>query len=336
MDHQKRHLFEKFQVQFGVGLLGLAVYVGLWPMVAPPDSMAPLSLLSVSGLGAALIVAACFCLLGFLAGALTIHLRPSAGPMTALLAMGALSLRSEKINVLLWRNGPGGGGTFLPLVGELIFLLGVVLLAFQAAAAGRALLARTRPGWLWKSPLDCLSADVESDSQSLSGWLPRVYALLTGSPLWQSPPRARTVEDPDGRSKAGLWAQLGLALLTTLIASQLFQFILARSDQRGQILFAIGAGFFLAVLIGNLMFPTRMFAAFALLPILVGMGHYLHATTAVVHTFGGWAQLPISARALPIDWATLGSGGALAGFWVSSRIREAKWFEKQQEVQSKA
>jgi hypothetical protein len=36
------------------------------------------------------------------------------------------------------------------------------------------------------------------------------------------------------------------------------------------------------------------------------------------------------AYALPIDWMTVGEGGALLGYWVSQRIHEIRHFEKAQ------
>jgi hypothetical protein len=344
MDHQKLHLFEKIQVQLAVLVLGLAVYVGLWPLVSPPDAAAPLALLSISGFGATLAAVLGLWLLALLAGGLTLHMRPSAGMVVAVLAFGGLALRSEKINVLLWRNGPGGGGAFGPLIIEQLVLLVALVVASQLAAVGRALAARIRPGWVWQPPRAKLAAPVEQSSLDLPAWMQGVLLFLAGRLVvgrqrlsaGRVPEPFLLTDGPDAPTAREIFTRLGLGLLTALIASQVLLFLLAQSDQRGQILFALGASFFLAALAGNLLYPTRLYAAYAILPLLVGVGHYIYGTSAVVTTWGGWAQLPITTRALPIDWTTLGAGGALAGFWVASRIREAKWFEKQQEIQAKA
>ena len=49
-----------------------------------------------------------------------------------------------------------------------------------------------------------------------------------------------------------------------------------------------------------------------------------------------WIDVPKYAKyaqALPIDWITFGSGGAILGFWISERIHEMRHFEKQAEQQ---
>ncbi len=344
MDHQKLHLFEKIQVQLAVLVLGLAVYVGLWPVVSPPDAAAPLALLSVSGLGAVLAAVLGLWVLSLLAGGLTVHMRPSAGMVVAVLAFAGLALRSEKINVLLWRNGLGGGGAFAPLIVELLVLLVALVVASQFAAIGRALAARFVPGWVWQSPRARLAAPVEQSRPDLPAWVQGVLTFLSGRLVvgtrrisaGRAPEPFILTDRPDAPTAREIFTRLGLGLLTALITSQVLLFLLAQSDQRGQILFAVAASFFAAALAGNLLYPTRLFMAYGVLPLLVGVGHYAYGISAVVPTWGGWAQLPITPRALPIDWTSLGAGGALAGFWVSSRIREAKWFEKQQEIEAKA
>ena len=58
----------------------------------------------------------------------------------------------------------------------------------------------------------------------------------------------------------------------------------------------------------------------------------LNAFTRFCEVAAGVARrVPLYARALPLDWLTAGSAGALLGYWLSARVHELKLLEKLQE-----
>lgn len=100
-------------------------------------------------------------------------------------------------------------------------------------------------------------------------------------------------------------------------------------ELRGQVLFSLFAGFCLAGILAHQKFPTNVFFAAWLAPVLTAVIFYLLATfTSASPTEGSAAQIHFYARALPIDWMTAGGAGALLGYWLSERIHELKHLEK--------
>ena len=107
---------------------------------------------------------------------------------------------------------------------------------------------------------------------------------------------------------------------------------LLRSADRGQIIFALFASFFVASLAGHYACPTRYGSLAVLLPLAFGVATYLLAGAAGVGgPPQGWIDVGLYARALPVDWLTAGSGGAILGCWTSQRMHEAKQLDRQEE-----
>ena len=335
MEHQKLHLFEKFQVQIAAAVLALGVYAGLWPLLAPADTEAPLIFLARGAWGGLLLMALVAWALAFLAGIATVHLRPAAGPLVAVLGVAGLSLHSPKINVHLWQYEPQWAAAYIPMIVELALLLVVLVGAVQMAGLGRRLIGGWRPVWQWKDPqyAEAGASDAATAAHPAAVKACRVLAALTTGawlgprPATQPPALPADLESPPLETLK----RLGLACLTVLVLMEVVLFLLAQSADRGQVLFAVGAAGLLASMGATMAFPTRLYLPMVVVPPLVGIGHYIYAMVVARPTFTGWANLPLTARALPIDWLTLGAGGALAGYWIAARIREARFFEAQQQ-----
>jgi hypothetical protein len=318
MDHQKVHLFEKIQVQLLTVALGLVVFFGLWPLIAPDDRHAPLTLLAGKSILPALLVLVAGALLSFLAGLATLHHRPVSGPMVGFLPLLALSFRSEKINVLLYHQSQGPGSAFGALIGELIFLLLVAGVCALAAGIGRELLGRVKPPWRWKSPSSDPGADllVSPPRRWLGVFAPPVEAMDKSAP---GTARNRT-QCIEGLKAAGI----------ALLVAQAVFLLLCRSDERGQLLFAVGVGFLAGSLAAQLLCPSHVVAPLLVLPIVSGAFYYAYAMVVTPRGLHAWTSVPLPARVLPVDWLSAGVGGVLTGYWIACRIRETKVIEAAQ------
>ena len=58
---------------------------------------------------------------------------------------------------------------------------------------------------------------------------------------------------------------------------------------------------------------------------------YTLAAAAAGSQPDAWARVNDYSRALPVDWLTAGSGGAVLGYWISERLHEMKYIERHQE-----
>jgi hypothetical protein len=110
--------------------------------------------------------------------------------------------------------------------------------------------------------------------------------------------------------------------------------LLARSSDRGQILFALLAGNFLATLVAYQVFPSRSRWAAWASALAAGVVFYVLAAVGAPRTgAGAWVFVANCSQALPIDWITAGLGGALLGFWGSSRLHEGKFLDQCEDSQ---
>lgn len=226
---------------------------------------------------------------------LTISSRPEGALLATLVGVAGFAFRSGPMRTLLWR----WEGRF----DRLFTLLSAEVLAMAAVAAGavivvrlvRAVAGRLGPKLAWSDPMETQ--------------------------------RNKKAARPDSPKSGGTMHTAGAVLMETAVAILLLV-ITFRSTDRGQIAFALAASFFISALAAHQTFPIRISAPLWIAPIIMA---------ALVFALGGsgggagpdWyaAQmvakgLPLRA-ALPIDWLAFGAGGAVAGFWFSSRIREA-------------
>ncbi len=324
IDHQKYHLFEKIQVQVLTVALGLVVFFGIWPLMAPRDSLAPMILLSGGSLGAPLSLLTAVAVLSLLAGAVTVHQRPVGGLMVSILSLLALSFRSEKINVLLFRYEQHPGSAYPVLMGELLLLLVAAGVGVIAAGIGRSLVAGSKPAWRWQPRhLRKDEANFQADQRSPLG-LAAPVRKAAGSLMDKSDPAA-------GNAAKLQFVQAGRAILVCFLVANAILLLLCRSDERGQLLFAVGGAFLIASLAANLVAPSRLVVLLLPLPILSGLFYYGYAMATAGQGLQAWANIWLPARILPIDWLSAGVGGVLTGYWIACRIREAKFAQDSQD-----
>jgi len=124
----------------------------------------------------------------------------------------------------------------------------------------------------------------------------------------------RSIESP--AAKAG-------ALIVSLTAYLAIVFLLAQSDRKSQVLAASAIAGVLSTLLAHYLFPVKPAGCFYLTPLLCGiigqLAVYLThpAGIEVGHVYSVLAPF---ARVLPIDHASAGVVGALAGYWLSRRM----------------
>lgn len=144
------------------------------------------------------------------------------------------------------------------------------------------------------------------------GWV--TLAMLRERRLLMEEPHGEA--DPDALPAQGAMAQVAQVIL------MIFMMILfAQTDQKAQVVWAVGISAMLAALAAHSLFPARPSAWFWTTPFIVGLIGYVLAYTGGNHLPGGavGGMLPALARPLPLDYASIGVAGSLLGYWTSRR-----------------
>ena len=125
------------------------------------------------------------------------------------------------------------------------------------------------------------------------------------------------------------------ALLVQAGVTAALVLLLARTDEKKQVLAAVGVASFCATLVAYAASPVRPSVWYWAGPLLAGVVGYLAAYSAwpsvdpVVWKSGtGGHVLAPLARPLPLDYASLGTAGAIAAYWTSRQWQRAKELEK--------
>lgn len=291
---ERIHWLEKLQVQVAVvGAVG-AVFLYFWRCAQTTDPVGPATFLPTGSTGGLIGAAVIFLVLAVVCGLVTVTSRPEGALAAALLGLGGLSLRSPSVE-LLFQERQGHFGALYGQMGlELAVLVVLVLAGIGVILAVRWLIARVRPGWLWRDPTE--------------GLVPRA--------------------EPAGRKK--LLASLACVGMSIGIAAVLAP-VLMRSSLRGQIVFAVLASSTVAVLIAHQIQPASVGMLIWLAPVAVGVLYYVLG--AIWVGGGGWMDVRAQAQALPIDWIAAGGGGATLGYWISARMHEVKLLELEEETE---
>jgi len=334
MTHRQTHFLEKLEFQIAAIAAAAVVYWFVWPLLIFRDPEWPICFLA-SGDGMHLFtLIGLACALGIACGAITVTARPQTAVLALALALGGLSLRSPRIRSLLWAQQDSISAMYWRMAMEVLVLLAVIVIAGAAAGIGRRLAAALAGGLLWRDPL--LELDDERreaynrelarrNTEKASPWTVPIVLSLLSSPLgiiWV--PKAE-----GGRLLGRDTAVRGvLGFMISLTAVAIIVFLLLRSPERGQILFALFAGCFLGVFIGQKVVPTRTNITAWAVPVVLGAALYLLAALSAVGSGqGAWMEVRLYAQALPIDWMTAGLGGAMLGHWEDLRMREVRYVE---------
>ena len=324
MSHRRIHLLEKLQVQLATIASLCVVYFAVAPALDAADPQLPITFVGEAGFARIVLLAGVIWLVAVGCAVVTVAARPEGGILAALLGAAGISLRSPAIRTLLWARKGDLSGVFGRMRLEVAFFVVVVAGVAVVVALVRWAVAWRKPQWLWKSPL---TAGDDEESGEQDGAADRVGLLTTLRQGLGFGPTDPTGGKPD-KSRGGpmQWALFfGLGMMVALVCLML----LMRSADRGQILFALLASFFLAVLIAHQMFATHCTILAWVLPLVTGVVLYsLAAFTTIDNGSLAWMQVPAYARALPIDYLTVGCGGAVLGHWVSQRVHEMRTVEK--------
>lgn len=291
MSYHKRHLLEKVQVQVAAAGALAVVYFLIAPAFQPWEPGGAFSLVPAGDYGRLAIFAGAVWIISACCAAMTISARPEGALLATLIGAAGFSLASGPMRMLMWQRDRNFRGLFATLTAEVLLMAGVILVAMIVIRLVRA---------------------------GMRGRLARL--------TWREP--ARAAEKQSGKTQA---AHAAGAVVMELAIAMLLLVVTFRSIDRGQIAFSLAASFFVASLIAHQIFPIRMSVPLLLGPIFMAV---------LVFGFGwvgpggdgitGWYSAQMVAQnfplraALPIDWMTMGTGGAVAGFWLSSRMHEAK------------
>jgi hypothetical protein len=323
MDHQKLHWFEKLQVQIAT-LAGLAVtYILLAPWLWMGDPQAPTVFVPFGAYAMLGRFAIIVWILAVVLAFVTIKTRPDGAVLSTLIAAGGISLHSQPIRVLFWmqdssvNSATSIGSIYLQLALELLAMLAIVAVAVTIITTIRKIISRAKPSWVWSPPI-CLEP-----AQSVSQACKETSACVSAN----------------FSIKQKVIGAAGSLVLSLVLAMALIMLLMRtpynwHSDaERGQVIFALLVGCMLAVLASEHLLPCQCCNVAWLMPILLGIILCILGSLTQVDGGGAnnaWINVKSYASALPIDWATAGSGGAVIGHWISSRLREAKRFEDQQ------
>ena len=321
MSHRRIHLLEKLQVQLAAIASLCVVYFALAPALDATDPALPITFIGEDGFVRLALLVGVIWLVAAGCALVTVSARPEGAMLAALLGAAGISLHSPAIRPLLWARQDLSGVFARMRLEVALFILVVAGVAIVVALVRRAVAWR-KPGWLWKSPL---TAADEADSAKDNPAEP-VSLLTTLREGLGFGPTDPTGGKPKGQQHAVQGAYFfALGLMVALVCLML----LMKSADRGQILFALLASFFLAVLIAHQVFATHCTLLAWILPLVAGVLLYSLAAFTIVATGAkAWMHVPEYARALPIDYLTAGCGGAVLGHWVSQRVHEMRYVEK--------
>ncbi len=329
MKHRRLHWLEKVQVQLATLAGVVVVYVFFASALRPVDPYLPIVFLPTGNYAQIAVLAVLLWALAGVCAIATLTSRPEGSLLAALFAVGGVSLSSPSLKTLLWARQGEFGGLFRAFAAETIILSALLVGAVIVIALVRRLARKFAPGIMWRDPLaeftDQHAQGQEEPGYLLHGWLRYdpigLAALLTIYLLGR-----KGASKADSARAGEAFRRLVMCLAASLLFALILVALLMRSTARGQVIFAVVAGSFLAVLIAHQLFPTPFSAVAWLTPLLAGV--ILYAVSAYTSSSVPPSDVPLYASALPIDWLTAGGGGGMLGFWVSSRIFEARHFEE--------
>ena len=130
-------------------------------------------------------------------------------------------------------------------------------------------------------------------------------------------------DDPDALPGQGL-----MAMATQIVGMIFLMLLLAQTDKKAQVGWAIGTASLLSALAAHSLFPARPSIWFWSAPFVVAAIGYACAMVGGQTLPGGQVGglMPALARPLPLDYAAIGPAAALVGYWTSR-----KWQHEREE-----
>ena len=293
----------------------LAAWFYVWRLVQPWETGGALAFIPAGRYGNLVLFAASAWALAALCALVTLGSRPEGSLLAALAGLAALALHGGPANTLLWRETGRFHALFPGLAAETAAMALVLLGMVGVALVVRALAGRLWPGWKWQPVMEDQLRKAETSSDQPSG----------GKALWREIVEGLRVRVA---AKSSPLARLAGCLLLQLAISVLMLVVTFRSSERGQIAFALLSSFFVAAWAAHQAFPARNTLLCILLPLGMGLAVTLLGAAYLDETAPAWYHalrmgrgMPIRS-ALPVDWLSLGCGGAVAGIWLSRRMHE--------------
>lgn len=332
---RRAHGLEKIQVQLAALAAVCVVYFVFSKAFAGWDPLAPVAFLPMGEYLQAAGFVGLLCAMAGVCAVITVSSRREGALLAALIGAGGVSLHSAQARALFWLRPGGLSGMYVDMILEVAVFAAAIVIAAVVIDLIQTFIGRVKPGWLWKSPI----ADLPEKQLAALGqagpdkavWIGGVEALFLnivyGAVSHFGRKGTMKVRKESGATHSAVRALscLGLGLLISVV----LMLLLLRSAERGQILFALFFSFGIGVLISHQVFPTAFSAAAWLAPMIAAVLFYtLAAFAPIPDTPQGWTNVPLYARALPIDWLTAGAGGALLGYWISWRIHELRILER--------
>jgi hypothetical protein len=306
----RRRLFtEKTFVELA-GLVGVAaVFLLVGPMLIGEDPLGATTF-AFGGVGRVVVAALAMIVVAMVCGVLTVVARPAAAGAATLIGLMGLSLGSPPLRTLLWKHHGDLPSLYWMLVVELLVGAVLVVGAIIVGSCVRRFVMGRAGRWAWRNPL--ADADVQP-----SEWPHEEFSLVAYC--------------------KGLVGSKRLAMCAAImvIGGAVLVTVLCRTGERKQVLFSLFMGFMLTALIAHQIFPMVGSAVFWAGPIVVGLLVYAlaaSASQALGDLATGWTDVPHLARALPVDWLTVGSGGGLIGYLISARMHEGKILDHLEEL----
>jgi len=294
------HWIEKLTVQVAAVAALAGGYFLAFPAMRGSDPELAVAFMPTGSYVQGMVFAVMVLVLAAACALLTLPARPEGALVAALIGAGGVSARSPGFRTLLWTQSGGLGGLYLGLIAEVAFLAVVLAGAFAVIGLVRRVMTAAWPGLVWKPPTE--------------------GAASSGSPR---PPQGRSARAGTdlGRSLGAMGLELALGMVLLLVFLQ--------SSDRGQVIFALLAGFALAVIAANRLCPVRESHFFWLAPMAVAVLFYLLGwVSSAGASSGNWTAVPLYANILPVDWLTAGCGGAALGYWISQRAGESRYSEE--------
>lgn len=312
MSHRRLHAIEKKQAQLAAGGGLVIVYFFLWSWLGRGDPAGPVSLFAKGGVAAFGVFAVILVALAGICGVVTIGSRSAGALLATLIGAGGVSLRSPSIRSLLWSHQDKLGLLFAKLIAEVLVLALLALCAGVIISVIHWGASRLRPK---RRPMN--EANRPDSGGALS---PPLWATIAAAarPASARRSRHRLVTQVLLRALCCLGLGVPIAIAMVLLVMQ--------SSDRGQTIFALVVSFFVAALVAYQTFPVRSSLPAMAMVVLSAVAIYaLAGAMSISGTHGAWMGVKSFAHALPIDWLTAGGGGAVLGYWVSSRAKEARY-----------
>lgn len=344
MEHRRIQGWEKVQVQLAAVAALAVVYLGLWHRFWPWDPQSAVAYLPAAAHAQLLGFAAMVLVLAAAVAVLTMSTRPQGALLVVLIGAGGISLRSPQIRALFWAHPGQFQWVFGQLLLESLVMAVVLGAAYLVILTVRGALRSIMPGVAWKSPIQQLTAEqretlaqkIRSGQLRDTHFVGPVGMVIEAARSAAEQKIAQDIEKDGERAIArSHWTHAAGCAGLTFVISVVAMFLLMQSGDRGQVIFALFASFLVGSLAGHQLVPTRWGAVLPATPLAAAVLFYALAAYAsiAVPSPQAWMAIPKYAQALPIDWLTAGSGGAVVGYWISSRLHELRLMEALEEQQ---